>query len=212
MMTDDASLSRSGMRGNNLAALVLAAGYSSRMGQFKPLLPFGRSTVIESAVDCFSGAGIRNITVVVGHRASELQSLLERGQLRCVFNPAYNQGMYSSVVAGLHSLPSEVEACFLLPGDMPGIQPDTIRRIAKEYAETQAPILYPVLRGRRGHPPLISRPLFAAIVSGEGTGGLRALLAGYDSQARDLPVQDEGIHLDLDTPEDYARLSAERPL
>ena len=191
----------------NLAALVLAAGYSSRMGQFKPLLPFGRRTVVESAIACFREAGIGNVTVVVGHRAEELQPRLERLQVRSVFNPAYDRGMYSSVVAGLRSLSPSMEACFLLPGDMPGVQPHTIRSMIEEYAQSRAEVVYPVLRGRGGHPPLIARALFAAIVEGDGAGGLRTVLARYDAAAHEVKVCDEGIHLDLDTPEDYARSS-----
>jgi len=197
--------------GRHLGALVLAAGYSSRMGQFKPLLPFGSSTVIGNVIESLRAAGIDDITAVVGHRANELQPLLEDLRVHCVLNPVYGQGMYSSVVAGFRSLPRRVEACFLLPGDMPGVQPDTIRMIAEDYAINRASITYPVLGGRRGHPPLISRALFPAILSTEGAGGLRAVLAGYDSAARNVEVGDQGIHWDLDTPEQYSELSARRP-
>jgi len=178
------------------------------MGQFKPLLPFGRSTVIESVIDSLRAADIGDITVVLGHRATELQSLLEGLHVHCVLNPAYDQGMYSSVVAGFRSLPGEIDAGLLLPGDMPGVQPNTIRLMIEDFAVHQAPITYPVLAGRRGHPPLISRLLFPAILQADGAGGLRGVLAGHDSSARELVVRDEGIHLDLDTPQQYREVCA----
>lgn len=195
----------------HLGALVLAAGYSSRMGRFKPLLPFGRSSVIESAIELLRQAGVGDIAAVVGYRAAELQPLLNRLGVRCVLNPAYDRGMYSSVLAGFRSLPGDIAACFLLPGDMPGVQSGTIRLLADDYAIHQAPVTYPVAGGRRGHPPLIANTVFPAILDSDGAGGLKSVLAAYNSASREVEVEDSGIHLDLDTPEQYARLSASRP-
>jgi CTP:molybdopterin cytidylyltransferase MocA len=195
----------------HLGALVLAAGYSSRMGRFKPLLPFGQSTVIESAIDSLRAAGIGDITVVAGYRAQELQPLLDRLSVRWVLNPAYEKGMYSSVVAGFWSLGREIEACFLLPGDMPGVRPGTVRSIAEDYASNRAPITYPVCAGVRGHPPLIADKVFPAILTADGAGGLRAVLAAYQWAVREVEVPDPGIHLDLDTPEQYSQVLARQP-
>src|SRR5271157_4270310 len=106
-----------------MSALVLAAGYSSRMGQFKPRLPVGGRSAIELAITAFREAGIEVVLVVTGHRAQELTAVLEGHRVRCVFNPKYDSGMYSSIVAGLKALPADTDACFILPADIPLVRP-----------------------------------------------------------------------------------------
>ena len=96
----------------SISALVLAAGHANRMGDFKPLLPLGDSTVIERAVRCFLEAGVRDVKVVVGHRAAEIVPILSRSGVQAVFNAHYDAGMYASVVAGVSSLDAGTEAFF----------------------------------------------------------------------------------------------------
>jgi CTP:molybdopterin cytidylyltransferase MocA len=187
------------------AALILAAGYSSRMGDFKPLLPLGGKRAIEWAVEAFRTAGIADIGVVTGHRAAELEPELRRLQAAPLRNPAYDTGMYSSIRAGIGSLAPEVDACFLLPVDIPLVRPATVAALAERY-DGRAPVVYPTFRGQRGHPPLIGRQLFAEITAGDGEGGLRTVLQRHPAQA--VPVPDQTILLDMDTPEDYRQLDA----
>ncbi len=187
-----------------IAALLLAGGYSSRMRRFKPLLPLGGSTVLGRAIDTFRMAGVRDLTVVVGHRGDELRPVIERMGARCVVNAGFAAGMYSSLVAGIRSLRTCVAACFVLPADMPAVRSRTVALLAKAHGRTGAGVLYPTFRGRRGHPPLLSSSVFPAITSGTGEGGLRHLLAHWEPRAREVSVVDEGILIDVDTPEDYA--------
>lgn len=205
----DQSEGRERLSGAKVAALILAAGYSSRMGDFKPLLPLGRATVIERAVSGFLGAGIRDVRVVVGHRAEEVIRVLEPLGVRTVFNAAYDSGMYSSVVAGVGSLPpGEVDAFFLLPGDNPLVKPQTIRELVNAYRESRAGIVYPCFMGRRGHPPLIDMAYTGDILAGEQPGGLRTVLGRYESLALNVEVVDQGVLLDIDTPADYREVLA----
>lgn len=112
--------------------------------------------------------------------------------------------MFSSVIAGLKSLRSELEAFFLLPADMPMVTSHTVRLLAREYKKTGASVIYPVFQGLRGHPPLISARLLPAILASDGEqGGLRSILARYEQAAYELNVLDEGVLLDIDTPADY---------
>ena len=90
-----------------IAALVLAAGYSSRMGDFKPLLPLGRSTVAQEVVERFHRAGIEDVRVIAGHRADELGTVVDRLGVRKIFNADYDRGMFTSVQAGVKSLEPE---------------------------------------------------------------------------------------------------------
>jgi len=185
------------------AAIILAAGYSSRMGEFKPLLPLGNSRVIERAVRCFLRAGIDDIIVVVGHRSGELIPVVTGLGARIVVNPDYPRGMYSSVRSGVREMSRDSEAFFLLPGDHPLVRPETLARLLEVYRETDKRIVYPCFEGRRGHPPLITAAIRQQIVDCEPTGGLRMLLEDYQSEALDLRVEDGGVLVDMDTPGDY---------
>lgn len=188
---------------SSLAALVLAAGCSSRAPGFKPLLPLGESTVVENTINSLRRAGVGDIAVVVGHRAGDLSPVLAGLPVRTVFNERYLDGMYSSVVAGVRSLPASTEAFYLLPADMPLVKSHTVKLLARAYKKTGADVVYPVFANRRGHPPLISSRLAPAIMAWSGPEGLRALLARYEASACDVAVIDEGILLDIDTPADY---------
>jgi molybdenum cofactor cytidylyltransferase len=187
----------------DLAAIILSAGFSSRMADFKPLLPLGDSTVIENAVNIFKRAGIENITVVAGHRAEELKAVLERINVNHVLNERYSEGMFSSVVKGLSSLGPNVKAAFLLPVDIPLVRNGTIVRMAQAYGESGPHIYYPTFGKERGHPPLIPAHLFREIISWKGTGGLQAFLELHESESVEIEVSDEGMLLDIDTREDY---------
>ncbi|MFA7405577.1 MAG: DVU_1551 family NTP transferase [Pelobacteraceae bacterium] len=189
-----------------LIAIILAAGYSSRMGAFKPLLPFGDSTVLERAVTLFRSAGISDIRVVVGHRADDLLPLLELLQVRPLLNERYREGMFSSVLAAADSLESENGAFFLLPVDIPLVRRETVELLAHSYGTAGKGIIYPAFRGTRGHPPLISNSYRNSILSWQGDGGMKALLMQYETDSTTIETGDEGILLDMDTPEDYERL------
>jgi CTP:molybdopterin cytidylyltransferase MocA len=189
----------------NITAVVLAGGYSSRMQSFKPLLPLNGSTVIARVVTNFRTAGIEDIMVVAGHNAETLRQGVESLGVRVVFNAQYAEGMYSSVVAGIRALEAGVDGCLLIPADMPLVRSSTVSRVCGSFRATGASVVYPVFQKRRGHPTLISSRLFPAILSGNGMGGLRALLAEHDSEAHEERVPDEGILIDLDHSADYVK-------
>lgn len=191
-----------------VCALILAAGYSSRMGAFKPLLPVANATVLEEAISRFTEAGIRDMRVVVGHQAEAITPLLERLGIPWVANEQYERGMLSSVMAGVRSLDPWVEAFFLLPVDIPLVKPKTLRELCEAYGNGGSKIIYPCFRGVRGHPPLIATTCLPKDLSSDYAGGLRAFLAQYDHLARDLEVADQGTVMDCDTPADYEKLQA----
>ncbi|MDR3439970.1 radical SAM (seleno)protein TrsS [Telmatospirillum sp.] len=193
-------------RSKTVVGLVLAAGLSSRMGSFKPLLSLGQGSAIENAVGLFRRSGIADVTVVVGHRADDLVPVVRRLDATPVLNPDFALGMYSSVKAGIQAIAERCDGCLLLPVDIPLVRPATIESLRRAFLAENAPVIYPVFRGRHGHPPLISRQLFAEILKSDGTGGLCAILARHAEQARTVTVYDEGIHRDMDTPKDYETL------
>lgn len=192
-----------------IVALVLAAGYSSRMGEFKPLLPVDNVPVIARVVNSFLAAGIEGIRVVIGHRAAEMMPVLQRLGVRHLLNKYYDRGMFSSIQTGVNSLEADVDAFFLLPGDHPLISPEIISRLLQVYHEQQPLLLYPCYDGSRGHPPLLAG-LFKEMILAwpEHDGGLRGLLAQYTMQAVEVEVSEPGILFDMDTPEDYQHILA----
>jgi alpha-ribazole phosphatase len=193
-----------------IVALVLAAGYSSRMGSFKPLACLGAHTLIEEAVTRFLRAGIADVRVVIGHRADELKPVAEGLGVRWIFNADYDRGMFSSVLAGVRGLEDDVNGFFLLPCDIAMLNPETIRAIHDAYDPDNPGIIYPRFNGLRGHPPLIPAVYLRQDLPLDYQGGLRAFLDRYEYNAMDVDVMDENILLDCNTPMDYALLLERR--
>ena len=191
-----------------LAAIVLAAGLSSRMVEFKPLLPLAGAMALERSIGLFRAASIAEVIVVLGHRAEVLQPLAERSGARSIVNQHFELGMSSSIVAGCRALPAWVEAAFVLPADTPLVRPATVRQLAESWASSRAEILYPVFDGHRGHPPLISRAILDQVARGEVEGPLNAVLALHENKALNFQVADQCIHLDMDTLADYDTLAS----
>lgn len=186
-----------------LAAIVLAAGYSSRMGKFKPLLRVGNATALERSIKLFHAAGVSKLIAVLGHRSEELRPLAERCSASCVINPQFACGMFSSILVGTRALPHWVEAAFVLPADVPLVRASTVRQIAEAWTAHRAGIAYPRFDGRRGHPPLIAREILDVAAEGDSEGPLSALLASHERDAIEVQVADEAIHMDMDTQLDY---------
>ncbi len=184
-----------------LTAVILAAGYSSRMEGFKPLMELGGRSLLALCADLFRGAAAEPV-VVSGHRGEEVEAEAARLGLATVRNPHFDRGMYSSVRAAL-SLLARIDGFFLMPVDIPLVRPSTVRALAAAFDGES--VLFPSFDGQRGHPPLIPARLVADILAYDGAGGLKVLLEQQPN--RDVPVWDRGILLDADTPEDFARLA-----
>lgn len=186
-------------------ALVLAAGFSSRMGRCKALLDLKGLSALERTVKSLREGGIEEIVVVTGHYRNEVEQETFRLRCRAAFNESYERGMFSSIRRGIEAL-DNASAFLLLPVDVPLVSPATIRTLLEAH-EKGVDLAYPTFLGRRGHPPLVGRRFFKAILDGDGSrGGLRVLLAEREQEALDVAVADEAILLDMDSPEDYKRL------
>lgn len=196
------------MTAANTAAVILSAGISSRMGKFKPLLPLGNKTVVEQVVTTVLNAGIRDIQVIVGHRARDVIAVLKTSAVSCPFNVEYPSEMVTSVKVGLAGLKSDSEACFILPVDIPLIRSQTLQLLMEVFNGDSSKIIYPTFLGERGHPPLIPRQYADELSLWEGDGGLKGFLAQYDQRSLDVPVFDKGTLLDMDTREQYRRIVA----
>ena len=191
-----------------IAGIILTAGFSTRAGAFKPLLPFGTTTVIEAAIESLKVGGVPDIIVVTGFKSEALRPVLARCGVREVVNPHPQLGMFSSVLTGATAIDDDAQGVLILPGDMPLVQPSTIRALIDNFFENGADVLYPTFLGRRGHPPIISRRCLTGNLPPGLPGGLRTLLQAFEATTRELPVQDEGILIDIDTQDEYCRAVA----
>lgn len=191
-----------------IGALVLAAGKSERMGEFKPLMPLRGKTLIENTVDSALAGGADFVTVTVGCRGEELAELLQRrygGAVNIVWNRDYaDTDMLRSVKLGCAGLP-ECEAFFLLPGDMPAVRRETFALLLREAGKCEGRpyIIFPTLEGYRKHPPLIHRHFIQDILRFESGGGLREFWRTQSGYVKTAAVGDIGVWVDLDTPKDY---------
>jgi molybdenum cofactor cytidylyltransferase len=184
-----------------IGAIIPAAGYSSRMGNFKPLMPLGGQTVLARCAGVFQAPGIDPVMVITGHRAAEVEAEAKRLGLACIHNPDFDRGMFSSVQTAVACLP-ELDGFFFLPVDIPLVRPATIRSLLAAFDGQN--MVYPAFAGVSGHPPLIPAGLIPAILAHDGKGGLQALLESCPGRA--VPVWDRGILLDADNPEDFTLL------
>ena len=186
------------MNKSKIGAVVAAAGLSSRMGAFKPLLPFDGATVIQRCIANLRAAGASEIVVVTGHRASELAAHLK--DVTLVHNPLYAETqMFDSLCLGLRALPADCSIILLTPGDVPLVQPETVRALLA----VKAGFACPVCAGRKGHPVALDGAYRDAILRYGGEGGLRGAVAALGIPVTEVEVADAGMPLDLDTPADY---------
>ncbi len=185
------------------SAIILAAGFSSRMGSIKSLLPFGDRTMIEQTVSLYKNAAIEDIRVVVGHEKKKILPVLNKLKVKATDNPDFGRGMFSSVLSGLSSLGPDSDACFIHPVDIPLVKKDTIVHLRDVYQQMPGKILRPSFEGVRGHPPLLPSACFRDILSWNGKGGLKTALSQFESNTITLEVPDSNILFDIDTPEDY---------
>lgn len=179
---------------------MLAAGLSTRMGENKLLLPWRDGTAIVAHVTRqFLLAGIETL-VVTGRDAPLVRAALAGLTVRCVHNPDFaTGGMLSSVQAGLRALPETAAAAFIQPADMPGITTAVIERLAREYAPGWS--VAPVHAGRRGHPLLLDRSRWAAMLALDAPAMPREALD--KARLRLVQVDEPGVLVDVDTPEAY---------
>jgi molybdenum cofactor cytidylyltransferase len=192
----------------------LAAGKSARMGEAKQLLRLGESTVLGQTITNVRRSTVDEIVLVLGASAEAIRrqlpaSLLEG--LKVVVNPAYEQGMASSLRAGLSALDPQIGAALIVLADQPFVRPETLDQLAHRHRRTPVQIVIPSYKGVRGNPVLLDRSVFAEVMALEGDIGCRAIFGSHTGGTAKLEVEDEGILLDIDNQEDYERLREESP-
>lgn len=186
-----------------LSSLILAAGASARMGSPKALLPLGDETVIQHIITIYRSAGVRDIRVVTGYHQEEIQPILRSLQVREIYNPRYQNGMYSSVQSGISSYDQDISGFFIHPVDVPLIEPMTVRLMSSYPKQTGDTIICPMYQNRRGHPLIVGSSYRTAILDNTYPTGLRGFLYEYSYAIIHVMVDDPGVLLNMNTPADY---------
>lgn len=197
-----------------VAGLVLAAGRSTRMGADNKLLqPVRGEPLVRHAVKAQIASRAARVFVVVGHQEAEVRAALEGLDVGFVRNPAFADGLASSLKAGVAALPADVEGVVVSLGDMPNVTPGVIDRLAQAFADRpDAVAVVPTLLGHRGNPVLLSRGLFSRVAGLWGDEGARRLLEAAGDAVEEVPLDDPAIAIDVDTPEALKALTGAGPI
>lgn len=191
---------------DEVAAILLAAGRSRRMGAFKPLLPFGETTVIRSCINNLLAGGVQEIVVVLGHRAAEVEaSLTDLNQVHFALNPDPDSQMSASIACGVNQLPLTARAVLIALTDQPAIPAEVIRTIISEW-QSGAKLVIPQFEERGGHPALLDLSFRSELLNLDPQRGLRALFAAHEEQVIRVRVDTDYIARDMDTWDDYRAL------
>lgn len=190
------------------AALVLAAGRGTRMPHANKLTrSIDGVPLVRRAVAAALASTARPVVVVTGHEAEQVRAALDGLDVVFVDNPAYAEGLSTSLKAGIAALPKEIERAVVLLGDMPKVDPALVGRLADALAPEQGRLIaVPVSQGRQGNPVALSRRLFPALMTLDGDAGARHLIARNPDMAVEVPVEGEGAFLDIDTRDELEAL------
>jgi molybdenum cofactor cytidylyltransferase len=193
---------------NHVAANLLAAGQSRRMGAFKPLLPFGDKTVIESCLDYLEQGGVQTIVVVLGHRADEVREKLKGRSVIFALNSDPESEMGASIAAGVKALPEACEATLIALVDHPAVPPAVVSTLIENW-QPGSRLIVPTWNARGGHPVLVDLSFKPELLNLDATGGLRKLFDVHQTAVARVPVASPYIARDMDTWDDYLTLHQE---
>jgi molybdenum cofactor cytidylyltransferase len=190
-----------------IAALILAAGESRRMGSPKALIPYHGLTFVEHLLAATRLPRIGETRVVLGAGAEEIRGRLPVKDSQIVINDAWESGPLTSIQAGLRSLPEDgVEAALICPVDHPLVTLRLIGAIVAAFDRSGKAIVLPTYLGRRGHPVLFASRLFSELMGAPLDVGARAVVRAHRGEIEEVPTEEEGVVLNLNDPEALARL------
>lgn len=190
-----------------VAGIVLAGGRSLRMGTPKALLEVGGASFLERAVRILAEGGCDPVLVVVprGETGERLLELARKAGARGIVNRDPDAEQIDSLRVGLEALQPDVAAAAVLPVDHPRVRAATISALLTAFRASGAPVVRPIHAGRPGHPVLFARPLWPELQAPDLEQGARDVVHRHHDRIEEVPVDDPGISIDVNTPEEYAR-------
>jgi CTP:molybdopterin cytidylyltransferase MocA len=185
-----------------LAAIILSAGASSRMGRPKALLPYREATFLEHLLHVTRHPRIGLTRVILGAGAEEIRTMAKLDPSVIVLNPGWEQGQLSSICAGLRSLAGiETDGILLCPVDHPLVTARLIGGLIARFYENEKVIVLPVYKGRRGHPVIFSSTLYGELLAAPADKGARAVVWAHAADLLEVPTDEEGIVLNINDPD-----------
>jgi len=194
-----------------LEAILLAAGESRRMGYPKPLLKLGARTFIEILAAAMLRSVARLIVVVGAHAGAVRDAIPVDSRIAVVENPDYLRGQLSSIKAALPHVGRDAAGALIHLADHPMVSAETFAAVIDGYRSLGKPITIARYQGRRGHPVIFARELFAELAGASEDQGARVVVAADPARVAYVDVDDLGVLIDLDTPEDLERVGLARP-
>lgn len=191
------------MDGMDFGCLILAAGEGRRMGTQKLLLELDGKPILQHVVDTALAVGFHEVVVVVGSQSERVISTINFGPAKIVVNKEYAAGLSSSLKLGLKAFTSKPDAYLVMLGDQPLVRLETVRKLLDEHAKTNPLMSIPTYHGRRGNPVVLSSRILSEIQTLSGDAGAKQLLDRHPDEVKWVEVDDHGVTLDVDTPEDY---------
>lgn len=188
-------------------AIILAAGSSRRMGTQKMLLPYGNTTMLGSVIQNVLSSSVDSVHVVLGADHIKILDHLKSLPVEICYNQDHLSGMLSSVICGFNSLPGDTGAALVFLGDQPSISPRVTNAVIAAYNDSLHGIVIPIINHRRGHPLLVDLKYKRDIGRLDLEQGLRALMHHFPEDVLEVEVNDPGILIDIDTPEEYQKVN-----
>ena len=188
-----------------IVAVVLSAGESSRMGRPKALLPIDGQTFIERIVAALKQTKVGKIIVILGHNFRELEAKISHLPVKILINTDYKQGQLSSLQLAVRDLQADADCDGMLVHlvDHPYLAPALVQEMIRRFYETKKRIIVPRYHGKRGHPVIFSNALFGELLSAPMAEGAKAVVNAHRAETLEIDTQEEGIAVDIDTPELY---------
>ncbi len=194
--------------GSGTAAVVLAAGTSSRMGRPKALVTIGGRRLLERTLENLRQGGIEEVVVVLGHRADEIRTAVDLAGTTVVVNREYAEGMASSLRAGVRAVVGRAQHVMIVLADQPFVLPETIRHLAQHARRDGGRIFVPTYKGVWGNPVVFATELADEIDTIRGDIGCRAIFPNHSDEIREVPVEDPGTLVDVDTEEELSQVES----
>lgn len=186
----------------HIAGIVLAAGQSRRMGSLNKLLAdIDGAPMVRHAADALLNAGVSPVVVVLGHEADQVRDALSGMPVVFAENPAFAEGLSTSLKAGLSAVPPDIHGAVIALGDMPGLAPDHIHRLIDAFEPDRGSVCVPIFNGKRGNPVLWDRRYFDEMTSVAGDVGARHLIGKHEDAVIEIDMADDAVLIDLDTPD-----------
>ncbi len=190
-----------------LAAVILAAGESRRMGTPKALLPYRGSTFLEHLLEVTRHPRIRLTRVVLGANAEEIREKAKLDPATVVVNADWARGQLSSIHAALRSLPRGLtEGSLLCLVDQPLVTPKLVAALIEAFDSTRRPIVIPTYKGKRGHPVVFASTLYDELLAASPGLGARAVVWAHAAEVLEVPTDEQGAVLNLNDPETLRRV------